>query len=258
MGALQRIRTLAANTLLEAIRSKILFTLLFFALVMIASGLLVGTLSYADGDRIVQDVGLASIRLFGTAIAIFLGVGLIFKEVERRTIYTILSKPTSRTEFLLGKYCGLVITVWLQVVLMAAAFGVISLISGAPFGFDYVAVIGLIMLELALVVALATLFSAFSTPMLSSMFTLGIVMVGHLSRDLLEIGRQSDVPSMQVMTKFIYRVAPDLGAFDLTLQVTHGLEISQAQIVYPLVYGVGYLLLLLMLASLIFSRRDFN
>ena len=99
MGALQRIRTLAANTLLEAIRSKILFTLLFFALVMIASGLLVGTLSYVDGDRIVQDVGLASIRLFGTAIAIFLGVGLIFKEVERRTIYTILSKPTSRTEF---------------------------------------------------------------------------------------------------------------------------------------------------------------
>jgi ABC-type transport system involved in multi-copper enzyme maturation permease subunit len=258
VGALQRIRTLAANTLLEAIRSKILFTLLFFALVMIASGLLVGTLSYADGDRIVQDVGLASIRLFGTAIAIFLGVGLIFKEVERRTIYTILSKPTSRTEFLLGKYCGLVITVWLQVVLMAAAFGVISLISGAPFGFDYVAVIGLIMLELALVVALATLFSAFSTPMLSSMFTLGIVMVGHLSRDLLEIGSQSDVPSMQVMTKFIYRLAPDLGAFDLTLQVTHGLEISQAQIVYPLVYGVGYLLLLLMLASLIFSRRDFN
>jgi len=258
MGALQRIRTLAANTLLEAIRSKILFTLLFFALVMIASGLLVGTLSYVDGDRIVQDVGLASIRLFGTAIAIFLGVGLIFKEVERRTIYTILSKPTSRTEFLLGKYCGLVITVWLQVVLMAAAFGIISLISGAPFGFDYIAVIGLIMLELALVVALATLFSAFSTPMLSSMFTLGIVMVGHMSRDLLEIGRQSDVPSMQVMTKFIYRLAPDLGAFDLTLHVTHGLEISQAQIVYPLVYGVGYLLLLLMLASLIFSRRDFN
>jgi ABC-type transport system involved in multi-copper enzyme maturation permease subunit len=258
MGALQRIRTLAANTLLEAIRSKILFTLLFFALVMIASGLLVGTLSYVDGDRIVQDVGLASIRLFGTAIAIFLGVGLIFKEVERRTIYTILSKPTSRTEFLLGKYCGLVITVWLQVVLMAAAFGVISLISGAPFGFDYIAVIGLIMLELALVVALATLFSAFSTPMLSSMFTLGIVMVGHLSRDLLEIGSQSDVPSMQMITKLIYRVAPDLGAFDLTLQVTHGLEISQAQIVYPLVYGLGYLSLLLMLASVIFSRRDFN
>ncbi len=258
MGALQRIRTLAANTLLEAIRSKVLYTLLFFALIMIGSGLLIGTLSYVDSNRIVQDVGLASIRLFGTAIAIFLGVGLIFKEVERRTIYTILSKPTSRSEFLLGKYCGLVITVWLQVVLMAIAFGIISLISGAPFGLEYVAVIGLIMLELALVVALATLFSAFSTPMLSSMFTLGIVMVGHLSRDLLAIGSQSDVPSMQMMTKLIFRIAPDLAAFDLTLQVTHGLEISQAQILYPMVYGLGYLSLLLMLASLIFSRRDFN
>jgi len=258
MGSIQRIRTLAANTLLEAIRSKVLFTLLFFALVMIASGLLIGTLSYVDNNRIIQDVGLASIRLFGTAIAIFLGVGLIFKEVERRTIHTILSKPTSRSEFLLGKYCGLVITVWMQVVLMAAVYIIISLISDAPLGFDYVAVIGLIMLELALVVALATLFSAFSTPMLSSMFTLGIVMVGHMSRDLLEIGKKSDVPNMQLITNFMYRVLPDLAAFDLTLHVTHGLEITQQQIVYPLIYGSGYVLLVLMLASLIFSRRAFN
>jgi len=258
MGSIQRIRTLAANTLLEAIRSKVLFTLLFFALVMIASGLLIGTLSYVDNNRIIQDVGLASIRLFGTAIAIFLGVGLIFKEVERRTIHTILSKPTSRSEFLLGKYCGLVITVWMQVVLMAAVYIIISLISDAPLGFDYVAVIGLIMLELALVVALATLFSAFSTPMLSSMFTLGIVMVGHMSRDLLEIGKKSDVPNMQLITNFMYRVLPDLAAFDLTLHVTHGLEITQQQIVYPLIYGSGYVLLVLMLASWIFSRRDFN
>ncbi len=258
MGSIQRIRALAANTLLEAIRSKVLFTLLFFALVMIASGLLIGTLSYVDNNRIVQDVGLASIRLFGTAIAIFLGVGLIFKEVERRTIYTILSKPTSRSEFLFGKYCGLVITVWMQVVLMAVVYVIISLISEAPLGFDYVAVIGLLMLELALVVALATLFSAFSTPMLSSMFTLGIVMVGHMSRDLLEIGKKSDVPNMQLITNLMYRVLPDLAAFDLTLHVTHGLEITQRQIVYPLIYGSGYIVLVLLLASLIFSRRDFN
>lgn len=258
MGALQRIQTLAANTLLEAIRSKVLYTLLFFALIMIASGLLIGTLSYVDSNRIVQDVGLASIRLFGTAIAIFLGVGLIFKEVERRTIYTILSKPISRSEFLVGKFCGLVITVWLQVVLMAAAFGIISMVSGAPFGWEYIAVIGLIMLELAVVVALATLFSAFSTPMLSSMFTLGIVMVGHMSRDLLAIGTLSNDPGMQWVTKTIYRIAPDLAAFDLTLKVTHGLEITQADIVYPLIYGSGYLALLLMLACFIFSRRDFN
>lgn len=258
MGSIQRIRVLAANTVLEAIRSKVLFTLLFFALIMIASGLLVGTLSYVDSNRIVQDVGLASIRLFGTAIAIFLGVGLIFKEVERRTIHTILSKPTSRSEFLLGKYCGLVVTVWMQVVLMAAVFAVISKVSGAPFGVDYIAVIGLIMLELAVVVALATLFSSFSTPMLSSMFTLGIVMVGQLSRDMLEIGAKSESVGMQLMIKYTYRVVPDLAAFDLTLPVTHGIAITRDQIIYPLVYGSGYLALVLMLACWIFSRRDFN
>jgi ABC-type transport system involved in multi-copper enzyme maturation permease subunit len=119
-ASLLRIRTLAANTVREAVRNRVLYVLLFFALVLIGTGVLLSTLSYVERERILQDVGLASIRLFGAAIALFVGVGLIHKEVDRRTIFTILSKPVARSEFLVGKFAGLVVTIWLQVAVMAA------------------------------------------------------------------------------------------------------------------------------------------
>ena len=109
-----RVWIIGQNTVREAIRNKLLYTLLFFAIVMIGTGVIVGSISYVEGSRILQDVGLASIRVFSTGIAIFVGVGLIHSEVYRRTIYTILSKPVSRAEFLVGKFVGLVMTIWLQ------------------------------------------------------------------------------------------------------------------------------------------------
>ena len=112
-----------------------------------------------ERERILQDVGLAAIRFFGAAIAIFMGVGLIHREVERRTIYTILSKPVTRARFLAGKYLGLVATLWLQLAIMVAAFVVVSLASGAPLGRGHAIALGLVAVELAVVVAFATLFS---------------------------------------------------------------------------------------------------
>ena len=126
MISFQRVTAIATNTLREAIRNKVLYVLLFFALLLISTGVLLSTLSYVERDRILQDVGLAAIRLFGAAMAIFLGVGLIHKEVDRRTIYTVLSKPLSRAEFLLGKYLGLVATLWLQMVVMGLGFVAIN------------------------------------------------------------------------------------------------------------------------------------
>ncbi len=120
-----------SNTFREAIRNKLLYTLLGFAIVMIGAGVLLATLSYVEVEEILQDMGMAAIRLFSAGIAIFVGVGLIHDEVERRTIFTILSKPVSRGEFLVGKWAGLTFTVWLQLVLMAAAFALVSWLAGA-------------------------------------------------------------------------------------------------------------------------------
>ncbi len=258
MNSFRRIRAIAVNTVLEAIRHRVLYALLFFALILIGGGMLLATLSYVERERILQDLGLASIRLFGVAIALFVGVGLIHKEVDRRTIYTILSKPVSRTHFLIGKYLGLVATLWLQVVIMAAAFVGVSLLAGAPLDSGHAAAIGLIAVELALVVSVAVLFSSFTTPMLASLFTVGIYIVGHLSRDLRELGRQSDADSVRYVTEFLYRVFPDLESFNLSIQAVHGLTITSREVGFPVAYAACYAALLLLVASWVFSRRDFR
>jgi Cu-processing system permease protein len=253
-----RVWTLAANTVREAVRNKLLYTLLAFAVVMIATGVLLSTLSYVERERIVQDVGLAAIRLFGVGIAIFVGVGLIHKEVDRRTIQTILSKPVSRAEFLLGKFVGLVLTIWGQVAIMAVAFVAVSWMAGAPVDAGHAKAIGLAAMELMLIVAVATLFSSFTTPMLASLFSVGIYLVGHLTRDLRALGAQSEVESVERVSALLYRVLPDLESFNVTVQAVHGLPIPPAEIWLPALYGLGYSAALLALAVLVFERRDFR
>lgn len=253
-----RIWTIGSNTMREAIRNKLLYTLLFFAIVMIGTGVIVGSISYVEGSRILQDVGIASIRLFSTGIAIFVGVGLIHGEVHRRTIYTILSKPVSRSEFLIGKFVGLVMTIWLQLAIMSVSFVLVSLASGAPIDWGHVSALTLIGIELAIIVAVATLFSAFTTPMLASFFTIGIYMMGHLSRDLLQIGEQGESDSLRMMTRFFYHVLPDLESFNLSIQAVHQLPIATGEIVWPVFYAMGYITALLFAATFIFERRDFK
>lgn len=258
MGALQRIHALAANTFREAIRNKLLYTLLGFSFVMIASGVLLATLSYVEVDEILQDMGMGAIRFFGAGIATFVGIGLIHNEVDRRTIFTILSKPVSRSEFLLGKWAGLTFTVWLQLLLMAGAFAIVSALAGAPLTADHFLAIALIGLELMVLVAIATLFSAFTTPMLAAFFTIGLFMIGHLTRDLQALSQQSDIDSVTVMATWLFQLMPDFEVFNKTLEAVHGLPIERGEVGLAVVYAVGYTACTLILGTMIFSRRDFK
>jgi ABC-type transport system involved in multi-copper enzyme maturation permease subunit len=256
MNSCIRIWAIATNTVRETIRNKLLYSLLFFAVLVIGAAVLIASLSYIEGERIIQDVGLAAIRLFSVGIAIFVGIGLIHGEVERRTIYTILSKPVTRAEFLLGKYLGLVMTVWLVLLLMSLAYAWVCYASEAWLDGGHVIALGMIGMELTIVVAIATLFSAFTTPMLAALFTLGIYCLGHLSRDLLALGEQADRESVQLAATWMYRILPDLESFNFSLQATHGLAISASEVGLPILYGLGYSTILLFAATLIFSRRD--
>lgn len=254
--SLRRILALATNTVRQAIRSRLLYTLLFFGLVLIGTSVAVSSLSYVERERIVQDVGLAAIRLFGVGIAIFVGVGLIHGEIDRRTIYTLLSKPLSRTEFIVGKYLGLLFTVWMQLAIMSAAFVAVSWSVGAPLNGGHAAALGLVGVELMVVVAMATLFSSFTTPLLASLFTVGIYVAGQLTRDIRELGAQSGDSTAVVLTEVLQKILPDLQAFNLTVQAVHGLFIPASEIGWPVLYGMGYSALLLVLAALVFERRD--
>jgi ABC-type transport system involved in multi-copper enzyme maturation permease subunit len=249
---------MAVNTAREAVRNKLLYTLLFFSIGMMLFGVVLSSLSYVERERMVQDFAFASIRLFSVAIAIFVGVGLIHKEVDRRTVYTILSKPLSRAEFLIGKYTGLILIIWLQVAIMASFFAGVSLLMDAPLGFTHLAALALTAVELAVVVALATLFSSFTTPLLASFFSCGIWLAGHLTRDLRDHGANSESALVREGTAWMYRILPDLESFNLSIQAAHQLPVAASDIWFPVLYGAGYAAVILVSATLIFERRDFR
>ena len=252
------IGTIAANTLRDAVRNKVLYILLFFAMVLIGTSFLLATLSYVERERILQDVALASIRLFGAAIAIFVGVGLIHREVDRRTIYTILSKPVSRADFLVGKYLGLVATLWIQLVVMAAAFAAVSLATGAPLDAGHAIALGMTALELAVLVSIATLFSSFATPFLAACYSVGLYLVGHVTRDLRALGATTESEGLTTLTVWLHRMLPDLESFNLTVEAVHGLPIPTAQVLWAMLMGLGWCVAFLVMAVMTFSRRDFR
>jgi ABC-type transport system involved in multi-copper enzyme maturation permease subunit len=247
---------IATNTVRESVRSKLLYGLLFFAVLLIGAGAIVARLSYVEGERILQDIGMGSVRLFGVAIAILVGINLIHREVDRRTVYTILSKPLSRGEFLVGKFLGLTLTIWLQMAIMGVAFVAVSLATGAPLGASHLVFFALAGVELALVVAIATLFSAFTTPVLATFFTAGAWMVGHQSRQLRDLGAGTESQAIEWATWLLHRVLPDLESFNLSSEAAHLLPVSASDWLLPTLYGAGYLALVLFAAVAVFERRD--
>ncbi|MBI5316478.1 MAG: ABC transporter permease subunit [Nitrospirae bacterium] len=252
-----RILSIATNTFRENLREKLLYNLLFFALLMIGSSILLSRITLGDYHRLILDLGLASINLFGVLIAIFVGIGLVSKEVDRKTIYTIVSKPIPRYEFLLGKYCGLVMTLFANTVVMVAGLLIVLYVMDVPITSLVFKSLALIFLELMVITAVAVLFSTFTSATLSAIFTLAVYVIGHLSGDLKEFARKLDEVS-QVVVNAIYYTLPNLERFNLKGHVIHHLDFGLADMALTLAYGLTYAAFLLLLASVIFQRRDFQ
>ncbi|MBW2244947.1 MAG: ABC transporter permease subunit [Deltaproteobacteria bacterium] len=252
------ITAIAENTVRDAVRNKVLYILLFFALVLIGASFLLATLSYVERERILQDIALASIRIFGAAIAIFIGVSLVHREVDRRTIFTILSKPVSRADFLIGKYLGLVTTLWLQLAIMSAGFVLVSWSMGAPLDGGHAIALAATALELAVLVAIATLFSSFATPFLAACYSIGLYVVGHITRDIRALGEIAESGAAKSLTVWIHRIFPDLESFNWTIEAVHGLPIPPEQVAWSFVMGIGWCIAFLTIAVVVFERRDFR
>ncbi len=252
-----RILSIALNTFRENLREKLLYNLLFFALLMIGSSILLSRITLGDYHRLILDLGLASINLFGVLIAIFVGIGLVSKEVDRKTIYTIVSKPIPRYEFLLGKYCGLVITLFANTVVMVVGLLIVLQVMDVPITSLVFKSLALIFLELMVITAVAVLFSTFTSATLSAIFTLAVYVIGHLSGDLKEFARKLDDVS-QMAVNAIYYTLPNLERFNLKGHVIHHLDFGMADMALTLAYGLTYAAFLLLLASVIFQRRDFQ
>jgi len=254
---MQSLLVVAQNTFRETVRDKILYNLVFFALVLIGASVLLGTLTIGEQARIVNDVGLAAINLVGVIMGIFVGIGLVSKEIERRTIYTILARPITRTQFVLGKYCGLVFIGGLNIAIMFVMFlSTIWLSGNAIFGSLFQAV-ELIWVEVLLLTALAMFFSTFSSPTLSAIMTLGFYVIGHLTGDLKAIAEKTKNPATEGFMTALYYVCPNLEWLNVKGQAASGVPVSGEYQVAATAYGLLYAGLLLLGACRIFERRDF-
>jgi len=254
---MRSIGVIALNTFLENLRDKILYSLLLFAALLIAASIFLGALTIAEQDKIVTDMGLAAINIIGVIIAIFVGIGLVSKEIERRTIYTIMARPVSRTQFVLGKYVGLAVTLTVNIAVMFAVLLLTLWWIQAPVHLSLLQAAGLIFVELLVVMALAMLFSTFSSATVSASLTLGLYVVGHLTQDLKGIAEKSENEFMTACVTGLYYLSPNLELLNIKGPAAAGVSVSLSYQAWATAYGVLYAGLLLAFACAIFQRRDF-
>jgi ABC-type transport system involved in multi-copper enzyme maturation permease subunit len=252
-----KIKAIALNTFKEAIRDRILYLLFFFAAVSVIFSRLLAVLTVGDRVKIVKDVGLASISLFGVLMAIMIGTGLVYKEIDKKTIFTLISKPIHRFEFLLGKFFGLVLTLFIMTALMSLIFLLTVFFHTFKVEAGLLLAILFIFIELILITAVAILFSCFSTPILSSLFSLSFFLIGHFSWGFETIIQKTKSTPLKLFVQGLYILLPDLENFNFKTEVVYGLTVLPKYYFFSAFYGLAYTAFILTLAVLIFKRRDF-
>jgi len=260
-GAWHRIATIAGNTFREAVRDRVLYNLVLFVLILTGAAVFIGELSGGQERKIIVDLGLSAMLLFGVFIAIFVGVGLVYKEIERRTVYAIFSKPVGRGEFLLGKYLGLCLTLLVNVAVMGA--GVSLALVYVSHGWDPLALsiwpaILMIYVELMILTGIALLFSSFSSPALSALLTFFIFVIGHFSADLKSLANSMGGSAARWLFAALYYLLPNLGNLSFITPAAHGQLPGGSQVAVGLLYSLIYIIVILAVATMIFRHRNFK
>jgi ABC-type transport system involved in multi-copper enzyme maturation permease subunit len=249
----------AVNAFREAIRDRVLYNLIFFALMMFGAAILVGQISIDIERLVIINLGLSAISIIGLIMSIFIGVGLVYKEIEKRTLYSLLAKPIRRWEFLVGKYAGLLLTLVVNTALMTLGLGAALFYVSRHFGrsdLSILVAIYFILLELGMVTALALLFSCFSSPLLSTLFTLGIYVTGVFAQDIREFGEVTKSPVLLGLTRTLYYLLPNFHNFNGIAAAAYGDTIPRALIAQNTLYALLYVAVILLGASAIFSGRN--
>jgi ABC-type transport system involved in multi-copper enzyme maturation permease subunit len=255
-GAFPKVAYIAVNTFRETVRDKVLYNLVLFALLMIVSSYVLVSLSVYQEIRIIKDLGLASISIFGMVIAIFIGIGLVSKEIERRTLYSLLPKPISRAQFLLGKYFGLCLTLLVNVLVMSGGLYLLLLVMGEPLAPELLKAIYLIYVQLAVLTAIALLFSTFTSSILAGIFSGFTYVVGYFASELKNLENVVDSPLLPRLTQVLYYLLPNFKNFDVKSAVVAGTPVPMSQLAWATAYGAIYAAMVLLAATWIFQRRD--
>jgi ABC-type transport system involved in multi-copper enzyme maturation permease subunit len=255
----------------ESVRDRVPYSMVVFAALLMAASYLISQLTAGQDMKIIKDLGLAAISWFGLLIAIFIGINLVSKEVERRSVYALLAKPVTRGEFVLGKYAGLVFTLIVNLSAMTLAFTVVlfymdavtapAVKAGWPApALDprlLVAVV-LTIAELAIVTAIALFFSTFSSPLLAALLTFGLWVAGHFNQDLRNFEAVLDFAPVVWLGRALYFLLPNLAPFNIRAEVVHGIDVAARSVLLTLAYAAVYIAILLVASIAVFRRRDFK
>ena len=256
---MKRVGIVALNTFREAVRDRVLYNLVFFALLMMIAAIAVGQISIGIEQTVIVSLGLTAISVIGLLISVFIGVALVSKEMDKRTLYTLLAKPVRRWEFLLGKFAGLVLTLAVNTAAMALGLLLVMIyVKHTLERSDAVVLVAVyfILLKLALIVALALMFSCFTTPLLAILFTVGLYIVGLYVQELRNVPVNVMSPAMAAFTKWLSYLLPNFENFNVMAMAAHGKAVPGAFILQNTLYTVVYCTIVLTAAAAVFSRRN--
>jgi Cu-processing system permease protein len=254
-----QIITVARNAFREAVRDKVLYNLVIFVLLITVAAIILGDLTDGQEARTTVNLGLSAMLIFGAFISIFVGVGLVSKEIEKRTVYSIFAKPISRGTFIVGKYLGLCLTILVNVLLMGIGVTLALLyVGGTNLIVPSWSAIFLIFLELTVLTAVAITFSSFSSPSLSALLTFFVFVIGHLSSSLLDFANNLGGTFTKKFFEFIYYVLPNFSHFSFITNAANNQIPSSTYFITAIIYAIIYICILLVISNLVFSRRNFK
>jgi ABC-type transport system involved in multi-copper enzyme maturation permease subunit len=244
-------------TLLEAVRNRLLLVAVFFAVVLVGLSVSAASVSIGEQSRLIVDVGLAAASALGSVIAIAVAISSFAGEIRRRTAYPVLARPLPRWAFVLGKYLGVLSALEAIVVIMVVATAGVVWLYGDPVPAALWWSLGLTMIEMALVVALATFFSTIASPVLAATYSVGVLLAGNLAGDIQALASQLEAKGKTLgpVLRWVYYVLPDLQRLSVRSQAANNLPVPGDFVVYGVAYGLCYAAVMLVLAMWVFSRR---
>ena len=258
-GFLSRILAIAKNAFREAVRDRILYNLIVFVLLITASAIFLGDLTAGQETHVIVNLGLGTMLIFGVFISIFVGVSLVWKEIEKRTVYSIFSKHIGRGEFIIGKYLGLCLTLLVNVFVMAVGESLALLyVGGGALILPVWMAVLLIFFELTILTGVAIMFSSFSSPALSAMLTFLVFVIGHFSSSLRDLAQALGSRPVQVFFDVIYYLLPNLSHFSFITETANGIPMPFSMLGGAILYALIYDVVLIAITVAIFSRRNFK
>ncbi|HLO47469.1 MAG TPA: ABC transporter permease subunit [Kamptonema sp.] len=256
--SLGRIVTIAVNVFWEVIRDRVLYLIVFFAILMGAAVRFIPELAATTENKIILDIGMGAIGVLGLMVTVFVATGLVNKEIEKRTVYVLVAKPISRPELIVGKHIGLSVVLAVLVAAMTLIYVAILSLSRIPYPLGSILIAKFfVWIELSLLTAVGILFGVFTSSLLATLLTFGVYLMGHSTRDLVALGKLTKNPTIEQLMMGLYVVLPDLARLNLRNDAVYGQVPHIAALIANAGYGLLYIVVLLSIAIAIFSRREF-